>query len=342
MLLLTSAAMAQPPSYGIDFVTIGAAGNPDYVDPGWPNSGWPVHGRGSVGYEYRIAKLEVTTGQWFEFLNTFSSASVPHPFWQILGPQHWGAAEDPLFPGPGVRYKLRNLPNATQLPVAGISWRMSALYCNWLSNGKSASLASLVTGSYDTSTWGNATQPSGAVYFTDDWTHLPNAPFWIPTLDEHVKASHYDPNRYGPGQGGWWASKNSSDIAGTPGPPGVGTTSAGYQPGGGVNVWDIPLGAYPNSLSPWGLLDTSGGAQELIEEVFNPSNPEDRGYSSSYAGASGHAIWDSIDGIGSIYPGGTQPSVGLRIASAAPSPTTLAPLAIAGLLFMPTRRRSRI
>ena len=42
---------------------------------------------------------------------------------------------------------------------------------------------------------------------------------WIPTQDEWMKAAHYDPNRYGAGQGGWWLYSHRSDVAPVPGVP---------------------------------------------------------------------------------------------------------------------------
>jgi hypothetical protein len=319
--LATSAAHAQPPpSYDFQFVTVGAPGNPVYNDPTWHGLS-SVNGRGSVAYQYRMSRLEVTTSQWMEFLNAFSGFASPNPFWRPYGPDHWGAQEDPGWTGPGERFRLRSVTSAGMLPCGGITWRMAALYCNWLTNGKGSSPAALAGGAYDTSTWGNY----GTHYFTDAWTHSPGALFWIPTLDEQIKANHYDPNRYGPGQGGWWTYLNSSESVGTPGPPGSGNTSAGWQdPNLTWGEWNIPLGAYPQSLSPWGLLDTSGGAAEWDELVFNPGLPAERGYTTSWAGFTGLGIYESIQGISSADPQYGSSYVGLRIASTIPAPGTLA------------------
>jgi len=63
-LAVGEAALAQPGSDGHDWVTIGAVNNPAYdrADP----RGY-VTGRGSVAYEYNLARTEVTTAQWMEF-----------------------------------------------------------------------------------------------------------------------------------------------------------------------------------------------------------------------------------------------------------------------------------
>ncbi len=311
--VLASAAGAQP-SYDFDFATVGAVNNAAFTATNPLNP--RVVGRGSVAYEYRISKLETTTGQWLEFVNTFANVAEPNPHWDPYGPSYWGAIDDLSFPGPGTRYGLRGVANAAQLPVAGISWRMSALYCNWLHNGKQATTESLLTGAYDTSTWGVMPGTNGRG-ITDAPTHLPGALFWIPTLDEQLKAMHYDPDRYGEGQGGWWLSKNMSDEAGTPGLPGVGTTSAGVvinDPPFGE--WDIPLGAYTDSVSPWGLWDTSGATEEWLEDIVYSPYPTERRFGGTHAGGEGGEFLDSVYGTGWIS---ARPSnsglVGLRIAS---------------------------
>ena len=140
------------PLSGIDFVTIGAtyggAGNPAYQS-GVPNR--VVNGRGSVGYEYNIGRMEVTTAQWVEFFNAAYDrpASERIPF--LFPPDFWGAAATaPTTPG-GLRWTV---PAGNELrPVGNISWRMAAIYCNWLCNGKSLDRSAFLNGAYDVSTF---------------------------------------------------------------------------------------------------------------------------------------------------------------------------------------------
>lgn len=327
-----------PPDYDFQFSTIGAVGNAAIQnDDPFYNL---VNNRGQVNYQYRVSKLEVTTGQWLAFLNTFPVASNPHPYWDKSGPVFWGAIQ-----GAGGLYTLRaDVPNAANLPVGGITWRMSALYCNWLNNGKSSSPQSLVTGAYDSTTWGFV---GSSPVFTDAATHLPGAQYWIPTLDEQLKAFQYDANRYGTNQGGWWENRNMSDSLATPGPPGQGTTSAGYRPDGDpFAAWNIALGAYPQSNSPWGLLDTSGGGAEWNEERYPPqpndfgNGPRGRGLYGSWAGDDLFIYDDLLYAVAS----GTIKSSDFgdiystfRIASAVPGPATLALLT--PLLLLKSRRR---
>ncbi len=326
-------------SYGIDFVTAGVPDNPAFTSTIPPGNRWPINGSGSVPDEYRIGRTEITTAQWMAFVNTFNGTDAPHapPFFHWAGPFHWGASLDPTYGGPGFRYRLDpTVPNAGMLPVYGISWRECALYCNWLEGGQSSDRASLLTGAYDVSTWGN----NGDGSINDAPTHLPGAHFWIPTLSEQVKAFHYDPNRNGPGQGGYWLNKNMRDVDGISGPPGVGQTSARYvDPNVNRGEMNIPLGAYPDQLSPWGLLDTSGGTTEWNEGTApQVGSPTERLLYGSAAGQ-----WPPGDALHQFFsdaPGSGSIVNGFRIASSIPAPGTSVPALALVCLGLARRKRS--
>lgn len=343
MLLCAAASrpvVAQPvPDYDFTWSTIGAVGNPAYVDNDPDYAHQVVNGRGSVNYLYRMSTLEITTGQWMEFLNTFGGPNgMPNQFWRSY-PTWWNADQI----GQDGLYRLRTeIPDAAMTPVFGISWRMCGMYCNWLHNGKSADPSSLLSGAYDVSTWGNG--PDGRS-FTDAATHLPGALFWVPTLDEQFKAFQYDPDGYGDGQGGWWLARNRSDELGTPGLPGEGTTSAGlpWDPQNPGYERNIPLGAYPELLSPWGLLDTSGGTSEWNEEVLPGVTPFgtfrwDRGYMGSEAGDVAWALFDLAWGAGGSSVRGVG-GEGFRLASAVPGPSVCAIFAFLTMLVQGRRKR---
>ena len=323
-----SIALAQ--EYDIDWVTIGDVGNTPYLGDS-PYGPPYAYNRGRVDYEYRIGRTEVTTAQWMEFVNTFSTQSDDMA--TFAWPFHWGARIDPDYDGPGRRYVLRDVESAEKLPVGGISWREAGMFANWLHNGKSADLSSLESGAYDTSTWGD-----NGRFFTDDPTHLPDAKFWIPTLDEALKARSYDPNRYGEGEGGWWLYPNMSDEPPIPGLPGEGTTSAGLQLPFGAE-WDIPLGAYADQVSAWGLWDVTGGASEWNEEILPPGLKADRGLLGTAAGDDTYLIHDHVSAVQSLSPRSGLTSAGIRIAALVPAPNTAALLCWAPVLFALSRRR---
>lgn len=177
---------------------------------------------------------------------------------------------------------------------------------------------------------------------------------------------HFDPNKAGPGQPGWWQgpiTANSGAIGGPPGrtasviTAGIDLGLFGPDPAGratsanfgwtsssfpGSNPFAVPLGAYPQSQSPWGLLDASGATSEWVEEPSYgvPGDPPtDRLYDGT-AWNLGGAIGDRLG-----FPqGGELPSVffsdfGSRVAAVVPSPSAC--WVVAGVCWLGTKRRRR-
>ncbi|MBS0197497.1 MAG: SUMF1/EgtB/PvdO family nonheme iron enzyme [Planctomycetes bacterium] len=322
--LLQASALAQVDPSGIEFVTIGAPGNPAYAGPDNNNA---VTGRGSVGYEYRIGKTEVTTAQWMEFFNLFDG-QIP---W-AHAPRRWGATATG---NPNQPYQLLNQTTAGLRPAGGITWRTAAMFCNWLCNDKRTDIAAVMNGAYDVSTFGVV----DGNHFTDQWEHNPGARYWIPTLDEWIKASYYDPNYGGTGVGGWWwNSINGTNVPLVYGPPGQGQANAGFSlPGGGE--YAIPLMSYPAVTSPWGLLDTAGATTEYLETVHVVDGIPTRQFMGSHW-TDAYRQGDRIYGIGDAFPSDPSIYAGFRIAAAVPSsgPATLAMILAARLCA----RRNRI
>ena len=246
-----------------------------------------------------------------EFVNTFSTQS--DDFSRFALPFHWGATRDPDYDGPGRRYKLRaGLEHADRIPVLGMDWREAAMFTNWLHNEKSSDLSAIEDGAYDTSTF--HTNSDGT--FTDQATHHPDARYWIPTLDEWLKAAHYDPNRNE--DDGWWLYNHMSNEAPVPGFPDEGETSTGLDWAFGEAI-DIPLGSYPETRSPWGLLDMSGGAEEWTEEIKGDSEFR----TTKGAGAAQLPEYYYLDQAGFDFwnrPGFPGLQSGLRVAGIVPAP----------------------
>ncbi len=351
-LVLVAAAPALAdidPLSGIDFVRVGALGNAPWMGDG--TKGDRAVGRGSVSYEYSIGRFEVTTGQWVEFFNAAYDRTPEDRLPHLIPPTFWGAVgTTPNTPG-GLRWQV---PAGNEMrPVGNISWRMAAMYCNWLHNNKSTERVAFLNGAYDVSTFGY----TGTV-FTDQQTHSPGARYWIPTWDEHLKASHYDP-ALNDGQGGWWRYNISSDTGPAYGPPGVHVRTSGApgpDPDGPLAqanaLWDtpnfpghdpfsIPLGAYPEVQSPWGLLDTAGGTAEWTEEIGLVSGvfPVFRGFDGSAWATDGRFI-DHISSRGGDSPSFSFYDLGFRVASSVPSPGSSV-LGFGLLLILNRRVRSK-
>ncbi|MEM6733501.1 MAG: SUMF1/EgtB/PvdO family nonheme iron enzyme [Myxococcota bacterium] len=331
--LVASPVLGQqaPPDYGFDFVTIGDVGNRGYDRDDLRDN---ITGLGSIDYEYRIARTEVTTAQYVEFRNGLIDAGLGAQL-NVL-PQFFGGGFD------GERWVV--LPGLDDLPVAGVGWRDAALFVNWLHNDKKPVPESFQSGAYDISTFGSL----GGGQFSDQSTRSPGARYWIPSHDEWLKAAHWDPNKEGPGEGGWWLYSDGSDTQPEPGLPGEGETSAGLDVGD-FTAFSVPLKSYPETQSPWGLLDLSGGAPEWTEGWTMPNDvpvQEARIWQGNGAGTgtwnpdipfffSNDLAWE----FGANRPDLSFRPISFRVASVIPSPGTGAILA-AGLALAGTRRRS--
>ncbi|MBL9001692.1 MAG: SUMF1/EgtB/PvdO family nonheme iron enzyme [Phycisphaerae bacterium] len=326
-LCLAFPALAQPDPSGIEFITVRAPGNVGYSGPDINNI---VTGRGAVSYEYRLGKTEVTTGQWLEFYNLFY-LRVPH----VNMPVRWGAFDRGV--GQTPRFALGGAPDSALFPVSGPTWRTAAMFCNWLHNDKRTDIDAVMNGAYDVSTFGY-TGPQGNV-FTDQRAHNPDARYWIPTLDEWLKGAYYDPNYGGQNVGGWWWNGvNGSNTPLVYGPPGFGQANAAFDFGDDSH-FRIPLGAYPGTVSPWGMLDAAGATSELLESVLQ------QGVGAPYRFLAG-SHWGNWAGGEAIYNvGGEFPSIpdlnyGFRIAAAVPSSGPVMAMMLWSATLLLRRRRA--
>jgi hypothetical protein len=306
-----------PPDYDFTWRTIGDLGNaPAMPSQRFWNLGAPV---GSVDHEYRMAQTEVTNTQYLQFVLALTAAIPNTPFDGLEGadltriPRGNGTYEWQIFPG-------------TEQHRARMGWSQAAMYCNWLTNGKATNAAAFLTGAYDVSTfWPNQGPPN--------LTHLPGALFWLPTRDEWVKAMFYDPNKLGPGMGDYWMYPISSDtppVGGWPGMPGAQTGAGDFLPS---YHGDIPVGAYSDAHSPWGILDGSGGVPEWCEGA--------PGFDYRWFAGTDNAIPDvaTLDRLDHYLQLGEFRSspAGIRLVSAVPTPGVF--IAFASLVPWLNRRR---
>lgn len=316
--------------FGHEFVRVGRPGNRAALpEERYYNQRFPD--LGAVGYRYRVSKTEVTAGQWIDFVNAYWS------HWEANG----GARGDNGFasewinqtnsvPGQNPGYVVS--PGAQNRAVQ-VEWEVAARYANWLHNSKVNAEWAFETGAYDTSTF--APHPDGG--YTHQAERSPGSRFWLPSVDEWVKAAHYDPDRYGEGLEGYWLQKGGQQTPLTPGVAGSGgQTSAGeFLPGFQERL--IPVGSYPQVAGPWGVLDTSGGAVEWMETIqfFSADGLRHDGkhYAlGSFAGSSDYEFDDYVDAYETGSP--FLSLRGIRLASMIPAPS-------AALLLLAPRLAAR-
>lgn len=334
-----SAAMlgaAAPPAsadvftrHNLTFVHVGDPGNRGATAqeaPLWPAWAPPL---GAVDHDFGIMRTNVTNEQWVEFVRAY-------------GPHWTGSPGAFALTGPEIFYTgtVGGVPQyaigqGADRHSAQASWRVMARYCNWLHNNKSSDPGAFENGAYDTSTFGEVVV-GGITMLTDQFTHHPDARFWIPTVNEYTKAAHWDPDRYGPGQGGYWTMPDGGDERLVAGPPGVGEAAGDW--------WQIEWGypdveLYPDTQSPWGLLDVSSTVHQFTEGVMHPTVGVARMDRGSIAGSSFYWLADGIDYYGQLSTSTIPNSVrGMRIATAIPSPASVAVLVV-GVSVMNRRFR---
>ena len=323
VVLLNGAAAhaGKAPDYGFDWVTIGATGNRGALASEVPMAPH-LAGMGAVDYRYRLTRTEVTHTQYFEFVEAYAPYVIDSHVESLRF--HGGSAQFVGYDGNGVpQYQF----NASHPNLASqMAWEYAARFVNWLANGKASEQSAFESGVYDISLIDQG--PDSVA------ERAPDARFWIPSRDEWAKAVHYDPNRYGEGQEGYWLYPYTSDTAPIPGPPGSGAeTNAGNQWGAPPNM---PVGQYPDANAPWGLLDASGGAREWLDDASVLGSSVRRLVAGSALGQS--QVNDRMD-VWGLGPE-TSAIFGLRLASAIPGPGAIWLGALAVATGVTRRRRT--
>ncbi len=329
-----SASMAQ--DYDFTWMTIGDPGNPPATEKEFVFLG-PLE-IGAVDYKYRLSQTEVSVGQWFEYVEAY----WPYRTERAGNPDFTGDWIQPRNPnaGPGVDPNYYIVFDGAELFPANMGWYHAARYTNWLHNDKAMEQWAFENGVYDTSTFGGEDEFGNP---TDQPRHNPGAKFWIPTMDEWAKGMYWDPNRDGEGKGGYWLMPDSGneDLISAPLDQG-GETNAGLLGYGGDDLQSYlnyyPSGLFPESQSPWGLLDGSGGVSEWHEERTEDLISDSRVWQGSWFELQEFFFHeDRIDTISINSP--RSSGHGLRLASI-PAPSSAVIMGVCGTLALRRRRKA--
>lgn len=248
LLLLVVGIDAQ--ALDIEWVTVGDAGNaPDKT------------GYGAVGYEFQIAKFEVTIGQYAEFLNAVA-ATDPRGLWNasmgsalLTDNNQGGIRKDlPVFInriGAAGAFHYLIVAGQAQKPVVYVSFLDAMRFVNWLHNGQGKS--DTETGAYDIAKHGGLAR------------HEPGAKVWIPTEDEWYKAAYHQPEAKGGPPGGYWLYPvRTNEKPRTPAAGDAMANAANFSRSY-LDAW--PVGSYPNAASFYGTFDQGGNAWEWNEAI---------------------------------------------------------------------------
>lgn len=314
-IILTTPALANPADALFDWITVGDPGNA----PAVLGDGTLPTDTGTVNYTYRLTRTPVTAERYFDFVQAYRPY-LPNDYvdFGFSGVHIRINNSDP----DNVVYELRD--HVRQHPTtASLEW--AARYMNWLHNGMSNEREAFESGVYDTSTF----------YYDDqgrpqhDFTRSADARYWIPTLDEMLKAAHYDPDKNN-GEGGWWQFANRSDTPLAIARP----EDGGEQIGDLVSLYNWQVGQYPETASAYGLLDFQGTVyQWAIEDQFNSLFGV-----GSYAGEDPvQSMWDGSLIAGQLPLHQDWTYAGFRIAATVPAPASLALFAATPYFLRRTR-----
>jgi sulfatase modifying factor 1 len=245
----------------VDTVPVGNPGN--FADTRY-NSG----GLGSVAYDFRMGKTEVTNAQYVQFLNAVAATDPFQLYRPSMTSSTWGGivrsgssgsysyAVKPLAAGQGPGGTDYSYDNK---PVVYVTWYSGLRFANWLHNGQ-------LTGAED-----STTTEGGAYTFSGATTVGPRnaaATWWLPNLNEWYKAAYYDPitpHYYNyPTRSDFLQPDNNLPTNDT-------GNSANFTFGNtttGSSAYPFTdAGAYELSASGYGTHDQGGNAREWTESI---------------------------------------------------------------------------
>ena len=225
----------------------------------------PESGRGSVGYPFLIATLEVTNAEYVVFLNAVDPFGVnPHDIYQFqMSATVAGGIELQQSAPNGAKYTAKL--NYANKPVTHVTLVNAMQYCNWLHNGQG--LAETQCGAYD------LTQPG-----PPPSKRSPGARYFLPSIDEFYKSAWFHPiGNPACGNGAWRRYATGCDDPPTPAV--VNAIGDVTNPGANVVVYDRAAnwGGVTNcffatvgtcggaSRSSYGTYDQTGNVAEWVE-----------------------------------------------------------------------------
>lgn len=328
MLCLTIGAQADVFSLGagyanLETVAVGDRGN--QADTRVMDDG--TTGYGSVAYNYRIGKYEVTAKQYTDFLN--NKAKCDGDPYGLYNTAMWSDAYGCKIQRSGGGtvanpYLYTVADDLANRPVNFVSFWDTCRFVNWLGNGQGS--GDTESGAYTLTTSGiqNNTITRNAVC---KWA--------LASEDEWYKAAYYKGK--GTNADYWYYPTQNNNLPSNQlvDPDPGNNATFWYQPNGytiGGPYWRTEVGAHENSDSAYGTFDQAGNVREWTEAIVQGYARDLRGGSFRYYDkimASGRD-WGNPTMEGAIY--------GFRVV-AIPEPSSIVVLAGGFIGLLGIRRR---
>ena len=331
-------------AYGVTIATVpvGYSGNaPDTTVMSDATTGY-----GAVAYSYAIGKYDVTNAQYAELLNSKASTADPYGLWSTyMGSLSQNGGDGAISRSAAAPYAYTVRPGYANKPVVLVTWYGAIRFVNWLTNGQgngdTENGTYLISGGGPNS--GTAIVPDAAQRAA--WAATNSFHYLLPSEDEWYKAAYYN----GP-SATYYAypfRSNSQPQAGWP--PG-GDNSGDFNSsvfnydGNLTSLTDV--GAYQNSLGPFGTLDMGGDVDQLNDADIQTSTSFGIAYGHGMRG--GDWLFSSAASASStrayIPYSGSSNYVGFRVASVGsvpePASIVLASLGVVGLVIFSKRLRA--
>ena len=228
-------------------------------------------GYGSVPYEYRIGKYDVTNEEYAAFLNGVARTSDPYLLYFPCMDRSacYGVGSGIVRTGAPGDWTYTAQKGRERRPVNYVNLFMSMRFANWMHNGQ---------GSGDTET-GAYTLLGGTLIPTNFLTvrRNPGAKVFVPSEDEWYKAAYYDPKaqRYWDFPAGTDQPMACELPSSKPNTANCGLVTAKANPNNpglpSVSAWFLgdvsDVGAYSRSVSPYGTYDQGGNLFQWTEEL---------------------------------------------------------------------------
>jgi formylglycine-generating enzyme len=286
---------------------------------------------GSVGYNYRIGKYEVTNAQYVEFLNGVDpiGANTLALYNASMTSDDRGGINFNGGAAIGSKYEIK--PGRDHNPVVYVSWYDAIRFANWLHNGQGG--GDTENGAY--ALLGGTPTPSNG----NSITRSPGAKWWLPSENEWYKAAYHKNDGV---TGNYWGYPTSTDVVPySDQPPGSDTPDPsntanffrndnvansyndGYAVTGSPSLvssqnYLTDVGAFSSTLSPYGTFDQGGNAWEWNEVTF--TGPSFRGLRGGSWGA-GAINLSALDRV-VFYAADASSLIGFRVASV-PEPSSI-------------------